>query len=191
MSINPTKIGIDVDGVLADFAQHYANKYNEIHPDLKLSRETVTLNWDVRKATGTSEKLWKMPGFMQRMPLMPYAEEGFRCLYRDYETFIVTAVPFHQQADRAAWIQAIWPEVNDWDIIFTNRKELINVNVMIDDGPHNLLACGPKRSLIFDYPYNRPSEENGYTFGEEWQRVYNWKQLYNWVCENCNKRGKA
>lgn len=179
------KIGIDVDGVLADFALHYAVHYNEIHPDEHLTKDKVSKNWDVRQATGTQDELWKIPGFMQQMPLVADAEEGFRWIYRNYETYIVTAVPFHQQADRATWIQTIWPEVNDWDIIFTNRKELINVDVMIDDGPHNLLACGPERSLIFDYPYNRPSLENDYAFADGWRRVLNWRQLTAWVRENC------
>ena len=64
-----------------------------------------------------------------------------------------------------------------WDkIIITQNKQLINCDIMIDDGPHNLIN-GNYIKILFDAPHNKQFIEKNY----EILRVSNWKQIYNFI----------
>ena len=53
---------------------------------------------------------------------------------------------------------------------------MIKCDIMIDDGPHNLIN-GDYLRVLFDAPHNRtfPAEDN------QMKRVYNWEQVYNLI----------
>lgn len=64
------------------------------------------------------------------------------------------------------------------DVIIAHDKKLINGDVLIDDGVHNLENAKYKK-LLFDQPHNRSynAEENGMI------RVHDWNEIYRAICE--------
>lgn len=64
------------------------------------------------------------------------------------------------------------------DVIITAHKQLINGDVLVDDGVHNLIG-GSYKKLLMTAPHNREfdAESNGMT------RVLNWSDVYTKICE--------
>lgn len=64
------------------------------------------------------------------------------------------------------------------DVIITAHKQLVNGDVLVDDGIHNLVG-GSYEKLLMDSPHNRSydAEANGM------KRVMNWGETYNAICE--------
>lgn len=64
------------------------------------------------------------------------------------------------------------------DVIITAHKQLVNGDVLVDDGVHNLVG-GSYEKLLMDAPHNRKfnAEANGIT------RVMNWSEAYTKICE--------
>ena len=63
--------------------------------------------------------------------------------------------------------------------ISIKKKQLLNVDVLVDDFLDNLTGQRRYISLCYDYPWNRGIKDNGDTF----RRVYNWNQIYNVIQE--------
>lgn len=59
------------------------------------------------------------------------------------------------------------------DVIITSNKQLINADIMIDDGVHNLIG-GNYKKILMDAPHNRnfSEQEHGIV------RVKNWREIY-------------
>ena len=150
-------IAFDMDGVIFDFASSYAKKYSELHPDDALSEADILSDWNVGNVTKYSEKLWKNKGFFADLQPYPGMAELFRWCYANYETYVISAAPANVLGEKAEAMMSICPSFNDWDIFFCNRKEMISVDVLVDDGPHNIKACSD-HCVVFDRPYNRGVE---------------------------------
>ena len=65
--------------------------------------------------------------------------------------------------------------------ISIKHKQLLNVDVLIDDYLDNLIGDRKYCSICMDYPWNRYFEDNGCTF----RRVYNWAGVYEIIKHNC------
>ncbi len=61
----------------------------------------------------------------------------------------------------------------DWEhIIITNNKQLVRGDILIDDGPHNLVG-GEYFKILFDRPHNRNYDDaaNGMLRLHTWQEI--------------------
>lgn len=126
-----------------------------------LTREQVygALSW---------EELWR------RISPMPGSQRVLRRLYGEgHRLFMVTATDYRHCKPKMDAILSMFPFL-DWDhVILTSRKQLIQGDVLIDDGPHNLVGGGYAR-VLFDRPYNRafPAEQEGCIRACGWDEVY-------------------
>lgn len=158
------RILLDVDGVLANFAQmavDWVNNWASGAPSVHRSVSQIN-TWDILKALGCSEYQDAFDHYVctQRpgQTLDPYVGAGhfYQQLRMLAEVVIVTS-PFKKAScweyDRRKWLQDHFGHDPN-DVIFTSRKELVQGSVLIDDGPHNINAF-PGPVVIIDRPWNQ------------------------------------
>ncbi|MEG1925304.1 MAG: hypothetical protein RR415_06125 [Ruthenibacterium sp.] len=165
-------IGWDMDGVLFNFAKRYAEMYTNTHPEEPVTETDIIQNWDVSKTTKYGDKLWKLPHFFSGMEAYSEMAELFRWCYCHYECYVITTAPHYVLAEKTNLMKKICPEFSDWDIFFCNRKDMVSVDILIDDAPHNAKNC-KENCIVVDMPYNKGIECVA--------RVKNAGDLYAWI----------
>lgn len=87
-------IAVDLDGVLADYAQGFRNDHPDIHLDPALNRSSHLLPGSGSEQKRRNYELIKGTDFYARLPLMPGATKLFlEVLKHDPDPIILTAAP--------------------------------------------------------------------------------------------------
>jgi 5'-nucleotidase len=169
------RILVDMDGVIADCMSHWLTLINRYHGE-NLKPGDIT-GWAIEDFCKTAKakqvyRFLRQPGFFRHLDPIPGALEAMNWLMRaGYDVVIVTACKYGQ-VDKQEWLKAHLPEFNLHNLIFAARKELVQGDVLIDDGMHNLEEWGKAHPnglpICFAHPHNLTYE------GE---RVYSWKQV--------------
>lgn len=179
------RIGIDCDGVLYDFAGHITSFFREFLDDGNLPDPTTwnffSEEWGmlpgvfwagVRTAWaggwvwdghhGTLGDRWE-----PRRSLGELSDKG-------HEIVVVTTRPDYARESTQEWLA--WNQLPHNELIFTEDKTKWNLDVLLDDAPHNIeqAQAAGIRAIIWDQPWNRHVE------GE---RVYAWDQFVNAINE--------
>ncbi len=117
------------------------------------------------------------------------AIEVIRNLSKQYEIFICSAYIDSRDLENCSkillykhkWLTKNLPFVNPENFIFTNRKDLIPVDVIIDDKLKNL-ASGKTKLLMNAYHNQNISEQE--LASQKIIRVHNWKEIEHLLLEN-------
>ena len=147
-------------GMEVDYKQERDWKMEKSFPDLTPAQIYAPLYDDafwgtVKPIRGASEVLEKL------------IDEG-------NEVFIVTASNYTTLKTKMEDVLFKFYPFLDWrNVIVTYRKQMILGDVMIDDGPHNLMG-GNYAKILFDAPHNRGfnAECNGMIRAKDWNDVY-------------------
>mgnify|MGYP003302499323 FL=1 len=148
------KIGIDVDGVLmecVELACQYTNK--ELGTDLKAE------NLKSYSLSGTEfepiAKWFNKPHFVRNQK--PYVSSGWflKELQKRAEVFIITAVPPEVMSERARSLMKYFPMIPKENIIIGTRKELVDVDIMLDDCPSNIVDSNTSYPVLMRKPWNQ------------------------------------
>jgi 5'-nucleotidase len=135
------RIGIDVDDTLNQLSVPWS-KWIAKHHDPEFSLEKWT-DWDLNKVTkvdlGTLQNFLSLPGVFFHVPVHKGAPEVTKMLTEQHEVYIITAFHHweHGLKDKCQWLAANFPHIPSKNIIFCNKKSLVDVDVLIDDGAHN------------------------------------------------------
>lgn len=149
-----------------------------------LSVENVT-DWDISVAFPTLTKQ-QIYGVLQEdevwanLTPMPGAQEYLKRLYDEgHELYMVTATDYRTCRVKIERILELFPFLDANHIIIAHNKQMIKGDVLIDDGPHNLID-GPYFRILFDQPHNRGINEKKYGM----YRAVGWEQVYQLIHEN-------
>lgn len=153
------KIGIDLDSVLNELETPWLKWIQEnLKPDFTLQDWNV---WAVQDLLGPRVfEYLDLPGTFRNLPIVEGAQRGIQALKgAGHELFVVTAcvdspVLGHIIQDKLDWLKEHFPQIPHHNVMFTSQKHLVDVELLIDDGPHNILAF-PRRGIIFDKPWNQ------------------------------------
>ena len=170
------RILVDMDDTIEQLLKAWIRRVDE-----KYGRHTTLgqmTDWDVTKAYPglTHEQVYGVTyesGFWKTVEPIPGAAEALKRLMDEgHEVLIVTATPYeHLQEKMGDLLFRCFPFLT-WDqVIVTSRKQLIQADVLIDDGVHNLVG-GTYRKILFTAPHNirYDAAANGMT------RVSNWAE---------------
>lgn len=159
------RLGIDLDGVTANFNAGWMRRYNEEH-GTNLKPEMVQ-TWDAFVPLTRFEsnaKFWEWArnksghGLFRDLPLFPGALESLIRLSRDHEIVIITTKPRWATSETFAWIAD--NGIPTREVHITARKWKVDCDVYLDDGPHNLESLVVERSnrtvCRFVRPWNDP-----------------------------------
>ena len=168
---------IDADDVLEDLspkwvawlnARYGLNAPYETHTDWNMEHVFPTLSreqvYDVEMNEEFYATLEPLPGAVSCVRRL--VEEG-------HSVYVVTTTPY--QIVRAKMEQVIFryfPFLSWKNVILTSNKHLIQGDVLIDDGVHNLLG-GSYRKILMTGPYNKDFDAEGAGM----IRVHNWDEI--------------
>ena len=173
---------IDMDDVLENLIECWITELNRRH-GATVRPEEIT-DWMIGTffPSLTKEELFaplSEPTFWRHLSPKPCAQDIVRRLIDDgHVVKIVTSSYYSTVPPKMAWLFQHYPFLCWRDVIIAYDKTLINGDVLIDDGIHNLENATYKKQL-FDQPHNRSynAEENGMI------RVHDWHEIYRIICE--------
>lgn len=159
------KIGLDCDGVLADFAAGWVAQYNEWwNARVELDQSTWMAFLDhTHFAEEADFWAWvdRVPDFWVNMPPIAGAMGGVLALQdAGHDLCIVTHRHEKASAQTARWLQKYWPLGFGLPLVHhTKRKSKIDCQLYVDDGPKPLqhFADVGRKAIKFAYPYNKTS----------------------------------
>ena len=150
------QIGLDVDDILYDcnaYALARLNREEGIDPPL-----------DIEDIRGWGEKqgdvdrrirYFSDPAFVASQPIFAGAKEFVSKLSRVAEVFFVSAVPAACMSARALRLREDFPEVPEQNILLGTRKDLVHLDILLDDGAHNISKSPAAYPVLFRKPWNR------------------------------------
>ncbi|MEW9671988.1 hypothetical protein [Ammoniphilus sp. 3BR4] len=168
---------LDMDDVTVDQSSTWIKRIYEKTGTL-YDREEWT-KWDLSSILPPEimhmifEEINKEPGFFRNLPAKEGAIEGIKELSLYYDIVFVTASEHYAFQDKYHWIRENLSFLSKPNLVLTHRKDLIVGDIIVDDGPHNILKSPVKTKIIFDHPWNRHISQ--------FQRVTHWDQLVDFL----------
>ena len=95
------------------------------------------------------------PEFFRTQPVIKGAKEFVRKLSKLTEVFISTSIPPKFMGIRAERILEEFPEIPAEHIYMGSRKDKINVDILFDDGMHNVFRSNAAYPILMRRPWNQ------------------------------------
>lgn len=177
------KILFDADDVAENLVECWVDKLNKRY-EINVSVEDI-IDWDITMAFPMLSKsqiydvLQENETWTSLSP-MPGAQEYLRRLYDEgHELYMVTATDYRTCRVKIERILELFPWLDEKHIIIIQNKQMVHGDVLIDDGPHNLVG-GHYFRILFDRPHNRRFEEKRHGI----YRAVGWSQVYQLIHDN-------
>lgn len=150
------RFGIDVDDILMScnqYALELANQEYGFNPPLTLDEFT---QWGKTGKRGDIVfKYYNSYEFYKTQPVYEGAKEFVSELRKRGEVFFVTAVNPEFMGIRAMRLLQEFPEIPPENIIMGARKDLVHVDITLDDGAHNICASNSTYPVLMRRPWNQ------------------------------------
>ena len=93
--------------------------------------------------------------FFRTQPVIKGAKEFVRKLSQMTEVFVSTSVYPEFMSIRAQRIRELFPEIPEDHIYMASRKDKIDVDILFDDGMHNVAASNAAFPILMRRPWNQ------------------------------------
>lgn len=149
------RIGLDVDDVLYDCNAYALSIINARHPE----EEPITINeikgWgEYGRRPKERIALYSDPEFVRNQPVLPGAQKFVRELSKFADVFFVTAVPANCMSARAERLLMDFPEIPPQNLILGTRKDVIALDILLDDAAHNVANSKAAYPVLLRKPWN-------------------------------------
>lgn len=149
------RIGLDVDDVLYDCNAYALSIVNARHPE----EEPITINeikgWgEYGRRPKERIALYSDPEFVRNQPILPGAQKFVHDLSQIAEVFFVTAVPVACMSARGERLLHDFPEIPPQNIIIGTRKDVITLDILLDDAAHNISNSKAAYPVLLRRPWN-------------------------------------
>lgn len=149
------RIGLDVDDTLYE-CNEYAlrllrRRYGE-RPELDIN--TIRGWGKLNSPADERLRYFGDPDFVRNQPIYPDAQDFVRALAEIADVFFVTAVPPDCMSARAERLRADFPEVPANNIIIGTRKDVIHLDILLDDAAHNIFTTPATYPVLMRRPWN-------------------------------------
>ncbi len=152
--IHKLEIVLDADDVLLD-CNGYALHLLEQKHHTAYSIDRIT-DWGLL-GIPEDERLTflQKADFYRTQPALPGAAAFLKELLTMANVTIMTAVYPQFMGERIERLMQLFPFFPMENIIMGKRKEMVQADIMLDDGVHNLLGSGALLPVLFRQPWNR------------------------------------
>lgn len=149
------RVGLDVDDTLYECNSYAVSIINSRHPDEKPIRVEDIKNWNGGdRYVEERIKLYSDPEFVRTQPITEGAQEFVKKLSEVADVFFITAVPACCMSARAERLIKDFPDIPAENIIMGTRKDVISLDIMLDDGAHNISRSRAAYPVLFRKPWN-------------------------------------
>lgn len=178
------RVIVDMDEVICKWVERILEWYNQDH-ETSFTKEDIK-NWDVTTDLPPDGKYFlracmRYPEFYRDLDPVEGSIDGIQKLLQDgFDVVIATATPrsagiaYHGKLE---WLRRNMPFFDLKSLVSISRKDLLNGDVLLDDGPHNIIPwCkSGKIGVVFDHPWNRVIDVTG--GGDNFHRVKHWNEF--------------
>lgn len=149
------RVGLDVDDTIYECNSYALSIINSRHPD----EEPVSINeitgWGhYGRHSDERMALYGEPEFVRTQPIIPGAQKFVHELSRLADVFFITAVPPACMTARAERLRGDFPEIPPENIIIGTRKDVMAVDILLDDAAHNISSSRAAYPVLFRKPWN-------------------------------------
>lgn len=151
----PLRVALDCDDVLVpciDMALEIQQKKYKFDPPLTIDEVTAWAPAGIR--SDCILECFEKPAFFKKQVPYDGAQDFVRKLSSKAEVYIMTAVPKCAMGIRVDMINKYFPEIDSNHIILTSSKDMVEVDVLLDDAPHNILSTKAKFPVVMKRPWN-------------------------------------
>lgn len=149
-------IALDIDDLLMEcvpYAIELANKKYEFDPPLSIYE--VDRWGKLGTRADVIFEFYQDPEFYRHQPVIRGAKEFVRKLSTMAELFVSTSVYPQFMGIRAQRILEEFPEIPADHIYMGSRKDKIDVDILFDDGMHNIFRSNATYPILMRRPWNR------------------------------------
>ena len=147
---------LDVDDLLMEcvpYAIRLANEKYKFDPPLTIYE--VDRWGTLGTRADVIFEFFKDPEFFRSQPVIKGAKEFVRKLSKMTEVFVSTSVYPEFMSIRAQRIMEEFPEIPQNHIYMGSRKDKIDVDILFDDGMHNVAASNAAFPILMRRPWNQ------------------------------------
>ncbi len=148
------KIGVDVDDVLYDCNRHAVERLNRERNEQTLSIYDINDWGELGGLADERLAYFSDPVFVEGQPILAGAQAFIHELSKRGEVFFITAVSPACMSARAERLIRDFPEVPPRNILIAARKDLVKLDLLLDDGAHNILGSAATYPVLFRRPWN-------------------------------------
>ncbi len=147
---------LDVDDLLMECIPYAIRLANEkYHFDPPISIYEVDHWGKLGTRADVIFEFFDDPEFYRNQPVIPGAKEFVRKLSKMTDVFISTSIPPKFMGIRAQRIMDEFPEIPPEHIYMGSRKDKINVDILFDDGMHNVFKSNAAYPILMRRPWNQ------------------------------------
>ena len=149
------RVGLDVDDTLYECNSYAVSIINSRHPGEEPLKLEDIKTWG-RSGRYDDERiaLYSDPEFVRTQPITNGAQEFVKKLSEIADVFFITAVPACCMSARAERLIKDFPDIPAENIIMGTRKDIISLDIMLDDGAHNISSSRAAYPVLFRKPWN-------------------------------------
>lgn len=147
---------LDVDDLLMECVPYAIRLANEkYHFDPPLTIYEVDRWGTLGTRADIIFEFFKDPEFFRTQPVIKGAKEFVRKLSQMTEVFVSTSIYPEFMSIRAARIMEEFPEIPQDHIYMGSRKDKIDVDILFDDGMHNVSNSNATYPILMRRPWNQ------------------------------------
>lgn len=155
---------LDQDGVITKTVDYWLSLYNRDWFDNLTPKDIV--EWEMHKFVKPEcgkafyGYMDHTPKFFQYLEPMEGVVEAIQELQElGHDVLIVTATPRNCPTgfyDKVKWVEKHLPFFSTKNIVATHRKDAVQGDILLDDGPHNIEAFrGRGLTVVYNQPWNQ------------------------------------
>ncbi len=149
------RIGLDVDDVIYECNSYALKLLRDKYGDDPVFDINNIRSWGPQ-GTIADERIpmFADPDFVAAQPLFPGAKKFVRELLKISDVFFITSVPPQCMSTRAKRLIEDFPEVPRENILIGTRKDLVNIDILLDDAAHNISSAQASYPVLMRRPWN-------------------------------------
>ena len=147
---------LDVDDLLMEcipYAIRLANEKYKFDPPITIYEVDRWGKLDSR--ADVIFEFFDDPDFYRNQPVIQGAREFVRKLTKMTDVFISTSIPPKYMGIRAERIMEEFPEIPPEHIYMGSRKDKLDVDILFDDGMHNVFKSNASYPILMRRPWNQ------------------------------------
>ncbi len=149
------RVGLDVDDTLYECNSYALEIINCRHPDEEPMKIEEIKSWNGGgRYVEERIALYSDPEFVRTQPITEGAQAFVKKLSEIADVFMITAVPACCMSARAERLIKDFPEIPVQNIMMGTRKDMISLDIMLDDGAHNISSSRAAYPVLFRKPWN-------------------------------------
>ena len=149
------QIGLDVDDIVYEcnaYALELLNRAEGIEPPLTIY-DIPSWGQSAGRADARM-RYFDDPDFVKSQPIIQGAKEFVARLCEVADVFFVSAVPPACMSARALRLAEDFPQVPQTHILLGQRKDLVQLDILLDDAAHNISHSPATYPVLFRKPWN-------------------------------------